>query len=161
MCERYSWIEKDGEVIFLTADDVFKTKRGKALQKHTCQDDWYGHGAVRWYYHFTDGIDRECTDFSTPKNFPAELVEAIKDGKMWGFGITEKMKAMLLAPAWAEYKKIQQSAWAEYEKIQKSAFSWAKFMKLQPSAWAKYQKTAQKNFAGLFKNPNNRKKCWR
>ena len=137
MCQRYSWIEKGGKVIFLTADDVFKTKRGRALQKwDTCRDDRHGHGAIRWYYNFTGGIDKECTDFSTPKNFPSELQEAIVTGKMWGFGIDEHVERLLLAPALKRYKEVKALAWKKY--LEAEAPAWKKYNKVQASAWKKY-----------------------
>jgi hypothetical protein len=139
MCERYSWIEKDGHVLFLTPYDVFETERGRQLQKHTpSRKDWHGHGAIRWYYDLTGGTNCECTDFSTPANFPPELASAIKDGRMWGFGITEEMLEMLTTAARAEYEKIQQAARAEYEKVQQAA--WAEYEKIEQTAWAEYEK---------------------
>ena len=69
MCDFVSWIEKDQTIVFLTGEDVFKTKKGKELQKHTCSEDWIGHGAIRWYYEFEGGRERECTDFSKPENY--------------------------------------------------------------------------------------------
>ena len=127
MCDFISWIEKDSQVIFLTADDVFNTKEGKELQKY-CQDksDLVGHGAIRRYYgNFKGGTEKECTDFSTPDNFPLEIVKAIKSGKMAGLGIAE---GLLTKSALAEYEKIRQPAWAEYDKITQSAF-WKLFAK--------------------------------
>ena len=156
MCQKYSWIEKDGDVIFLTADDVFKTRRGKQLQKHTLQIDWHSHGAIRWYYNFKGGQERECTDFSTPENFPAPLVKAIKAGTMWGFGIDRSMFCMLLQQALAEYEKIKQPAWAEYKKIEQPALAeykkieqqaWAEYEKIKQQAWAEYEKTKQQAWA--------------
>lgn len=115
MCERFSWIEKDGEVLFLTPYDVFETRRGKQLQKHTpSAEDWHGHGAIRWFYlNLKGGVERECTNFSSPKNFPPELVKAIKAGQMWGFGVTDKMLVMLHKPAWAEYDKVHNAAFGK------------------------------------------------
>src|SRR4030042_6729462 len=88
MCEFLSWIEEDGKVFYLTPKQIFNTTRGKALQKFCeSQDDYVGHGAIRHYYHIAqnDGNNRECVDFSTPDDFPAVLVEAIKAGKFRGF----------------------------------------------------------------------------
>ena len=115
-------VEKNGEVLFLTGDDVFNTKRGKQLQKH-CQskDDLTGHGAIRWYFGKDDellegGKERECTDFSSPANFPKPIVKAIKSGLMAGFQ-DGTPQDLLTNPARAEYEKIKNTAWAEYEKI--------------------------------------------
>ena len=171
MCERYSWIEKDDKIIFLTGDDVFRSKRGKALQRYTPRrEDWHGHGAIRWFYDLYGGVDRECTDFSTPKNFPDELAEAIKAGKMWDFGITPGMQSLLLKrpldeyeiikqQALAKYEIIRQQAWAKYEIIEQQA--WDKYEIIKRLAWAKYMKIQQQTFAKLWKVKSNRKKAWR
>ena len=120
MCEFISWIEKDKDVLFLTYNDIYNTKRGKELQVH-CKnpDDLTGHGAIRFYYSLKNGTEKECTDFSTPDNFPAEIVKAVKKGLFAGLGVGE---GLLTAGAYAEYLKIQQPAYAEYEKIQQAAF---------------------------------------
>ncbi|MCR4293602.1 MAG: hypothetical protein NUV76_12085 [Candidatus Kuenenia sp.] len=83
------------------------------------KDDYIGHGATRFYYDFDGGMNRECTDFSDPANFPTEIVVDIKAGKFRGLGITGKL---LRRSALAEYKKIRQSALEEYEKVRQSAF---------------------------------------
>jgi hypothetical protein len=160
MCEFISWIEKDGHVLFLTANDIFNTQRGKELREY-CQNrhDWIGHGAIRFYYQLENGVERECTDFSSTNNFPAEIVSAIKSGAFRGLGTPcgllneqayaeyKKIKQSAYAEykkiqqAYAEYEKIQQSALAEYEKIQQSA--WAEYKKIKQSAYAEYEKIAQ------------------
>jgi cell division septum initiation protein DivIVA len=165
MCEFISYIEKNGEVLFLTGDDVFNTKRGKQLQKH-CKsaDDLTGHGAIRWYFGIDDkplegGKERECTDFSSPANFPKPIVKAIKAGLMAGFKdgtpqelltntaraeydkITNPARAEYLKitnPALAEYDKIKNTARAEYDKIKNTA--WAEYEKITNTAWAEYDK---------------------
>lgn len=88
MCDLVSWIEADrcGRkiVIFLDDDDVFNTQRGKALQKHSGNNkDYTGHGAIQHYYDLKKALNleqREETDFSSPKNFPKEIADAIKAG---------------------------------------------------------------------------------
>lgn len=124
MCEFVSWIEKDGCVLFLTGDNVFHTQRGKELQAHCASpDDLHGHGAIMFYYNLDHdkyvGCHRECTDFSSSYNFPAPIVDAIKAGKMWGFG---RPKGLLNSSAWAEYEKIYDSARAERKKICDNTF---------------------------------------
>ena len=119
MCERYSWIEKDGAVLFLTPYDVYETKRGKELQAYSRQsEDYVGHGAIRFYFDLSSnsGVEKECIDFSTPDNFPPDLVRAIKAGKMWDFGIVGEMRVMLTDKAQAEYDKVRVETWAEYDK---------------------------------------------
>ena len=164
MCEFISYIEKNGEVLFLTGDDVFNTKRGKQLQKH-CKsaDDLTGHGAIRWYFGIDDkplegGKERECTDFSSPANFPKPIVKAIKAGLMAGFkdGTPQEL---LTNPAWAEYEKITNTAWAEYEKITNTAL--AEYEKIKNPALAEYEKITNTAFWALFADVNNRNHEWR
>jgi hypothetical protein len=184
MCERYSWIEKDGEAIFLTAYDVFDTKRGRELQKYTtCPSDWYGHGAIREYYGLVGGSERECEDFTTPTNFPPELVAAIKAGRMWGFGITEPMLSMLTDAA----RELQAKAIAPAFEIYRQAveityivgqFTLAVAGEHDPghhkylaahrecflsglAAHDAYAQVRDRSFAELFADPKNRIEAWR
>jgi len=178
MCEFVSWIKKDNTVIFLTGDDVFHSKRGKELQKYSQDpDDLSGHGAIRWFYDFTGGVDKECTDFTTPDNFPKKIVKAIKSGKMRGLGIS---KQLLTKQAYAEYEKIWRLALAKYEKIEQPAFAkyekirqlalakykkirrlaWAEYKKIEQRAYAEYEKIRQRAFWDLFNNEKNRSKAW-
>ncbi len=90
MCEFVSWIEKkEGDkvkVYFLTGKQIFASPRGEAFRKWSGnQDDYTGHGAIRFYYDFEGGENKECTDFSMPDNFPDVIVRAIKRGDMAGF----------------------------------------------------------------------------
>ena len=153
MCEFVSWIEKDDEVLFLTGEDVFHTKRGKELQKYcSSKDDLTGHGAIRWYFAKDDiplqgGKEKECTDFSTPDNFPKAIVKAIKRGEMAGFQDDIPLE-LLMASAWAEYEKVAASALAEYEKV-------------RAPARAEYNKVSNNKFWALFADVNNRNPKWR
>ncbi len=82
MCDFISWIEKNDEILFLTYDDVYNTKRGKELREFSeSKDDLVGHGAIEFYYDIGRGKHCECTNFSTPSNFPSKIVEAIIGGK--------------------------------------------------------------------------------
>ncbi len=150
ICEFISWIEMpDKEMRFLTSDMIFKTRRGKELQKHDPnRGNWTGHGAIMFYFGMDKrkGAQRECNDFSTPENFPKEIVTAIKAGKMTGFDCPD---ALLSGPAWAEYEKIQGPALAEYKKIQGAALAeykkikgaaLAEYKKIKGAAWAEYEK---------------------
>ena len=100
-----------------------ETKEGRAIYPKI-KDDIYGHGAIKEYYpELKDKktcIEKECTDFSKSDNFPKEIIEAIKKGKMSRIGICLDV---LNETGKAEYEKIRQSALAEYEKIEQSAFS--------------------------------------
>ena len=136
MCEFVSWIEKDGKNYFLTSADL-ASKRGIELREHCGDDDdLVGHGALRWFYGgFEGGVQRECTDFSTPLNFPAEIVEAIKAGKFRGMGCPV---GLLNDAAWAECVKIVDPARAERDKIVNAA--WAEFDKIVDPARAEFDK---------------------
>jgi hypothetical protein len=51
LCDFCSWIEKGDDILFLTGNDVFNSKRGLELQKYCkSKDDLTGHGAIRWYF---------------------------------------------------------------------------------------------------------------
>ena len=110
MCEFVSWIEKDKKIYFLTGNQIFNTLKGKALQAFCAsKDDHVGHGAIRHYYRLAkyDGIQRECTDFSTPNNFPDEIVVAIKEGKMRGLGV--QPSELLTAPVYKLYQETTEN----------------------------------------------------
>ena len=168
MCEFLSWIEKNGDILYLTYDDIYHTEKGKKLQKYCkCISDLVGHGAIRYYFKLEDGENKECTDFSTPDNFPAKLVDAIKRCEFAGLGAP---RGLLKQQAYAEYKKIQQQAYAEYKKIQQQAYAeygkiqqqaYAEYEKIQQQAYAEYEKIQQQAFWELFKSKKNRKLLWR
>jgi hypothetical protein len=123
MCDFVSWIEKNGEVLFLTGEDIYNTKRGKELQKYCgLAEDLKGHGAIRWYYGnhdgnevvlFKGGKERECTDFSNPKNFPPEIIDALKVGKMHGFIFPF---SLLVKSKWDAIYKEYQPKWDAIDK---------------------------------------------
>ena len=168
MCEFASWKVYNKKVYFLKDLDL-NTREGRKLLDKTVIADLCGHGAIESFYPELKGkgSNEECTNFSSPDNFPKEIVQAIKDGKMTRFGIAigllipsalaeyQKIKQ----PALAEYQKIEQSALAEYEKIEQSA--WAEYEKIEQPALAEYEKIKQPAFWKLFSNPKNRIETWR
>jgi hypothetical protein len=170
MSQFISWIEHEGKNYYLTGKDL-ETKEGRELVKYVkCNEDIKGHGAIRHYYsELKDkGIEKECEDFSTPENFPKDIVKEIKEGKFYNIGICvdilmasarakyEKVKASaraeywkVEASSWAEYGKVEASARAEYDKVEASARAeywkvvapaWAEYKKVEASARAKYEK---------------------
>ena len=157
MCHFISWIEYKDEVYFLD-DTKLNTKEGKELLKAEYKDDLLGHGAIRHYYPELKGMGRdcECTDFSSPKNFPDEIVGAIKKGLFRGFSVCVDI---LTKSAWAEYQKIEQLAYAEYKKIEQLA--WAEYKKIEQLAYAEYQKIQRPAFWDLAKQKKNRKRNWK
>ena len=158
MCQFVSWKKHNNKVYFLTNSDL-ETKEGKKLLKDEVKDDLCGHGAIESFYPELKGKGEnlECTDFSTPKNFPKEIVSALKEGKLSRIGIAldilnEAGRAeydKIVKPARAEYDKIVQSAWTEYQKIRQSAE--AEYLKIKQSAWAEYRKIEQSVWAEYLK----------
>ena len=152
MCEFVSWIEIGVEgnkkAYFLTAEQIFNTPQGKKLREHCrAEEDYKGHGAIRHYYKLgeREGINKECTDFSTPDNFPEEIVTALKAGEFRGMARPQRL---LTKKAMAEYDKVAEQAWAEYDKMGEQA-------------WAEYNKAVEQAFWDLFMKPENRVKSWR
>ena len=93
MCEFISWIEKDigrdKKILFLTYDQIYNTPRGEILRGEVGSEspqDFYGHAAIRKYFDFLEGgMEKECSDFSSPANFPDVISKAIKMGEFRGF----------------------------------------------------------------------------
>lgn len=146
MCEFISWKEiktADGgaEILFLTHDDIFNTSRGAELRKYNTLDDLTGHGAIAWYYYLPNNksVDRECTDFSSPDNFPPEIVSALKAGKLWGL-VDYFPEGLLCAPLYDDYKSMRDALYAVY-KTKREALS--------NEQWE------------LFTEPKNRAEVWR
>ena len=183
MCHFISWIDLNGEIFFL--DDIkLNTKEGRELLKDEFKDDILGHGAIRHYYPElgSRGKDCECVDFSSPKNFPAEIVKAVKRGLFQVFNVCPdiltspalaefiKISDTALAeynkisdPAWAEYKKISDPAWAEFKKIRDPALAeykkirdpaLAEYNKISDTAWAEYKKISDPAWAEYKKISN-------
>jgi len=171
MCEFLSWTEYKGKLYYLT-DFELNTRDGEKLKKkldYAFYEEIKGHGAIKEYFGLSHSQcrDHECTDFSTPNNFPVEIVKKIKAGEFSRIGIAE---GLLTQPAWAEYEKVEQPARAEYKKVERSA--WAEYKKVEQSAraeyekviqsaWAEYEKVRQSAFWALFMSSENRIETWR
>src|SRR3989304_3192043 len=147
MCVFISWKEvrrTDGatEILFLTYDDIYNSKRGKKLQQHTTPDDFVGHGAIDFFYELDGkGVKKECTDFSSPSKFPVVIAEAIKTGKFYLMGIP---LGLLSPSALADCEKIRKSAWADGRRTENHARGahadrpkpvGGNFEKIRKSAW--------------------------
>ena len=146
MSEFVSWVEYQDKVFFLQNSDL-DTKEGREVYPKI-KDDLCGHGAIEEYYAELKGkvcVEKECTDFSTPANFPKEIVRAIKKGQMVRIGFCLKI---LNDAGKAEYEKIKQSALAEYEKIEQSA-------------WAEYEKIKQPAFSKIVSQKKYRVEKWK
>jgi len=168
MCQFVSWKKHENKVYFLTNADL-ETKEGKKLLKDEVKADLCGHGAIESFYPELKGKGEnlECVDFSTPKNFPKEIVSALKKGKLSRIGIALDILNdagrveydKIEQPAWAEYRKIEQSAWAEYLKIRQSAR--AEYDKIEQSASAEYNEICALAFSKIVKKAKYRKDAWK
>ena len=176
MCDFISWIEREGHIYLFTNKEL-NTKEGRKIQKGLKDNDVRGHGVIREYWGLKDGVNKECEDFSTPDNFPKEIVKAVKLGQYSEIGFNLDLlnsagKAeyeKIRQPALVEYKKIEQSALAEYEKIEQPALAeyekieqpaLAEYKKIEQPAWAEYEKIKQTAFWDIFKHKKYRNKKW-
>ena len=167
MCEFVSWIEtpgKRGPVILFLSAEALATPKGLEI----APDDRLGHGAIRQYYGLAqdEGTNHECVDFSSPSNFPAEIVRALKRGEFRGLGTP---KGLLSAATWAEYQQIRQTALAEYEQTRQPAYAeyervrqpaLAEYQQACQPAYAEYQRADRNAFWDLWAVPANRSPAW-
>ncbi len=163
MCDFVSAVKKDGNLYFLTGDQVFRSERGRTCRETSgfqAPDDWTGHGFIRLFYgNLQGGNDVEFTDFSSPSNFPMPIRLAILNGEMRGFPM---LSGLLIAPIWqkaaAELAPIRQKADAEVAAIQQ---------KRDAEVAAIWQKAdaelaaIHNNLWLLFADPANRAEAWR
>jgi len=192
MCEFASWYEYKDMAYFLTNEDL----QGKVFEQYkkgneNWKEDICGHGAILYFYpELKDKtkVQKEDIRFNTPKDYPKEMVAAIKEGKMTlvGIGLNllnkegkskyKKIEQPALAeykkiwqPAYAEYEKIEQAAYAEYKKIKQPALAeyekieqpvWAEYKKIEQPALAEYKKIEQAAFWEIFKQKKYRKEGW-
>ena len=180
MCNWISYVEINNTIMFLT-DDIVKKRLNEFKEfNKNWEEDIKGHGAIRWFYDndFKGGISKEYEDFTSPSNFPKEIVEAIKDCKfkLISFNVhllndkAKKEHKEIEQKAWEEYHKIErqaceeynktsQQAWEEYLKIERQAYE--KYYKIIQQAYKEYYKISQSTFWNLFKDVNNRREEWR
>jgi len=148
MCEFISWIETADNKIYFLSKKQLPTKKGQALREFCQADsDLTGHGAIRRYYKLAehDGANKECTDFSTPANFPDVIVKAIKDGDMAGFGVNP-------------FGLLNTSAGKAYGEAIAPAFK--AYHEAMASALKVYNEAKATTFWDLFANPENRNPLW-
>lgn len=148
MCEFVSWVELDGEVLYLN-DKALRDKRGRELKRYLGEkyyEDVPGHGAICWYYDIehNQGMHRECTSVD-PADYPDVIVNDIKAGNMSMVGVNEDF---LLKKAVSKYIATRKRAWD-------------KIIATRKRAWAKYYATKLQTFWELFSDPSNRIKAWR
>jgi len=171
MCEFLSWIRKlDGSVLYLTHHQIYETKKGKLLREWDAgKQELTGHGAIRFYYGLNsrEGQDCECTDFSTPDNFPGAIADAVKRGEFAGLGMPLQLLSTtaqeeydrLVKPAQEEYDRIVKPAWAEYDRIVEAAR--AEYDRIVEAARAEYDRLVKPALWGLFALPENRARAWK
>lgn len=147
MCRVASWVDlssvvKNGRKIYFITNNELLTLRGRKLKKYLGNrfaEDIQGHGACRYYYpELKEGVgrDKECTNFSTPDNFPPEIVAAIMAGQMTQIGFSldllnplgKKKYNAIVDPvkkevsirttfAWEKCNAIIYPVWKEYDAI--------------------------------------------
>jgi len=184
MCECISWIEKRDKVYYLTGKQLF-SKKGLAFIKENGihPADYCGHGTIRKWYRIDsgDGVDKECTDFSTPKNFPSVIVKAIKNGDFRGMGTPRELltpQSYAHIPEAAKAEANRKKAYANWDKAD-SAWNIAYADRnIADSVWniayvdrkkaeanrniacANWNKVVSPFFWDLFAIPENRVKAW-
>lgn len=179
MCEFISWIPKAKGNYFLTYHQIFETDKGKEVLEKT-KGDWWGHEAINLYYGLSDTerLHKECTDFSTPKNFPDDIVWAIKAGEMKGVFSTDIL--VMLSPKGKKEYENKCFASAEWSKadaklnkadaklnkaraeLNKACAEWSKASAEWSKASAELSKADADMFIfwEVFSNTKNRIKAW-
>lgn len=179
MREYISWLEhiQTKEIKFLTADNIFKTKRGQKLRKYTFNKiDLIGPQSILWYFdlNYKDWCQRTCTDFSSPDNFPALIAAAIRLGKMNLTSIiTNFPQGLLKDDIYHDYIVKHEAISVEYLSKFKSLYQKyaskhkvfddrfiAKCRPLDSVYWAKYRRLSNAQWE-FFVNPDNRMNVWR
>jgi hypothetical protein len=172
MCDFISWIEKDGKIYYLDKHCLL-TKEGKELRKYLgdhFENDIKGHGAIDRYWGLKGkGVHKECTDFSTPENFPKVIVDALLNGDLIGIGIPYTFQ-VLNKSAYDKYKKVRNSEYDEYLKVEDLAYdeylkvrdlAYDKYEKVRDSIYDKYEKVEKNTFWEIFLKKEKRSRNWK
>ena len=172
MCEFISAIKKqvkgNDKYYFLTAKDL-ETPNGEILRrKYAGSDNVWGHTAIREFFGLREGEGEgwEQTDFSTPANFPPEIVRAIKSGVFRGMGYPRQL---LTAPAQKAYNEAIAPANKAYdEAIAPANKAYYEARATAQKAYNEARATALKAYYEarnylwvLFADPENRAEAWR
>jgi len=124
MCNFVSWIKYDGVPYFLENND-FLNGPGKELLTDGYFEDIAGHGAILKVYpelmNKKSAIHDECESFSSPSNFPKEIVQAIKSGKL---SLTGKPVEDNLPVARKEYAKLERQIEVEFRKKSSQSYDY-------------------------------------
>ena len=159
MCEFMSWIEYQGKIYFLD-DNKLNTKEGRELLQYLGDrkyEDIPGHGAILHYYPELKhkGKDKECTDFSTPDNFPSKIVEAIKKGLFVNFGACPQI---LTASALDLF--LRSETGKIYAELEKARAEWEKACDEWYNTSSEWEKADKSYFWQLARIKKNRIKLW-
>ena len=165
MCDFISWYQKGDKVIFLTDDDL-ATEAGKKLRAIAGMfpDDIKGHGAIRKFYELNEWVwpngltQKECTDFSSPNNFPPQIVEAIKNCNLTQIG---KLPDNVLLKHGLNLIKNNAKREEADAKWKEADAKWEEAYAKWKEADAKWEEAYANTFWKVFADPKNRKKAWR
>jgi len=178
MCEFVSWKEMpptwkpdvERRIYFLTDSDL-KSKRGRELKKYLgpkYEEDKIGHGAIDWFYKLEGvGRNQECTEFLDPNSFPAEIAQAIKDGKFSMFGTCPQILTDAANEIyWASRKALEEPYWASLKALEEPYRASLKALEEPYRASLKaleepYWASLKALFWKIAKDPQNRKEVWR
>jgi len=181
MCEFVSWVEHEDKLYYLTAN-LLNTKEGRDLKKFlgtAYAEDIKGHGAIEHYFGIK-GKHCECTDFSSPNNFPAEIVKAMKSGAFRGIGIPDESQ-VLTKKAYADYLSKRDALYADYQSkrapldadylskrapldadyLSKRDALYADYQSKRDPIYADYQSKRADLFWDMFMDKKNRVKAWK
>ena len=139
MCDFVSWIESDGEIYFMS-NKTLATKKGKELSKELHEDNVFhdeisGHSIIGDYFNLNKGIAREKVTLSNTHFLPKVIIQAIKNMEMTRIGYSEGMLTSEAAQMF--YNKCDYLNGKDVEKEEKKLF------------WK------------IFRDPYNRRACWR
>ena len=158
MCEFVSWVEHEDKLYYLTAN-LLNTKEGRDLKKFigtAYAVDIKGHGAIEHYFGIK-GKHCECTDFSSPNNFPAEIVNAVKSSAFRGIGIPDSQ--VLTKKAYADYESKRDALYADYESKRDALY--ADYRSKRAPLDADYRSKRDDLFWDIFMDKKNRVKAWK
>jgi hypothetical protein len=185
MCEFVSWVEKGEKVLFLT-DALLDTPKGQlTLKEQSDGEDIRGHSAIRFYFGFErdEGKNMECTDFSSPDNFPTAVAKAIKNCEFTKIGTlpdfmftTNGLTKVESNLAWREADKVWTEAykvWEEAYKARDKAYKardeayeeaykvWTEADKARDKAYKARDEADKTVKWKVFASPENRIEAWR
>jgi hypothetical protein len=165
MCKSISWYEKDGEKPLFLDDDDLASKRGRELKEYLgtkYDEDKCGHGAVVFFYPSAKSWkQKECTDFSTPKNFPIEIVEKIKLGKLSQFGTCDLILNKYGIIELEKKRKADADSKKAYADMNKAYADWKKADATWKKAYATWKKADDKVFWSIAIHKKFRTKEWK